>query len=119
MDSVMDNEHDTTAALAVVQQCLANVSASSARQTTSPLSHLASLYVPETASLGKTRVIVTLLWCSGLLCSAYSYLVGYRHCDTHQGQQARQTTIRLAEEQQGSTETMSSGEDVMELATDT
>ena len=28
------------------------------------------LYVPETASLGKTRVIVTLLWCSGLLCSA-------------------------------------------------
>ena len=37
----------------------------------------------------------------------------------HQGQQARQTTIRLAEEQQGSTETMSSGEDVMELATDT
>ena len=37
----------------------------------------------------------------------------------HQGQQARQTTIRLAEEQQGSTETMSSGEDVMELVTDT
>ena len=37
----------------------------------------------------------------------------------HQGQQARQTTIRLAGEQQGSTETTSSGGDVMELATDT
>ena len=31
--------------------------------------HLASLYVPETVSLGKTRVIVTLLWCSGNTCA--------------------------------------------------
>ena len=35
-DSVMNNEHDTIAALTVVQQCLANVSATSAQQTTSP-----------------------------------------------------------------------------------
>ena len=31
----MDNEQDTTAALAAVQQCLANVSASTVQQTTS------------------------------------------------------------------------------------
>ena len=45
--------------------------------------HLARLYVPETTSLGKTRVIVTLLWCSGLLCIALGCLVGFRHHDTY------------------------------------
>ena len=36
------------------------------------------VYVPETASLGKTLGIVTLLWCSDLLCVALGYLVGPR-----------------------------------------
>ena len=35
---------------------------------------LPGLYVPETASLGNTRVIVTLLWCNGLLCDGRSAL---------------------------------------------
>ena len=48
---------------------------------------LQGLYAPSTTSLGKTRVIVTLLWCRGLLCDALAYLVGLwphdtLHCDS-------------------------------------
>ena len=40
------------------------------------------LYVPKIASLAETQIIVTLLWCSGLLRFALGYLVGLRHCDS-------------------------------------
>ena len=43
----------------------------------------------------------------------------WQYPDTQQGQQARQTTIRLAKGQQASMETMGGREDVIELATDT
>ena len=39
------------------------------------------LHVPKIASLAETRIIVTLLCCSGLLHFALGYLVGLWHCD--------------------------------------
>ena len=49
------------------------------------------LYVPKITSLAETWIIVTLLWCSGLLRFALGYLVGLWHCDRRSG---RKSSVR-------------------------